>query len=185
MERDAIDRLLDEGLKSYSRVEPPEDFTGRVRAASLHKQTRPGTRRWWIWVAAPLAAVALFLLALVLRWPGPGQTAVSIRVKDTARTVAPAPAPNAGAKQPPLSDAIVAARKHLPQASRRARQVLARRSIHVLSPEELADVRLPAVFLQPDSNAGHIEMKDLAVPELKVRPIEIEPMEPGGSAQTR
>lgn len=190
MERDAIDRLLDEGLKNYTRVEPAGDFAGQVRAAGLRGHREPAIRRWWFWLPVPLAAAALILLAVALRWPGAGRTTVSVRTAAPAVTSKPAPSITARQAQPresPRSAAILAAQEHRPRgiAAGGPEKGTARRSVHVLSPEELADVRLPPAFLQPNSSAGNIEIKDLAVPELKVRPIEVEPMEPGGSAQTR
>lgn len=67
MNDDFNDRLLEESLKQYSRVSPPEDFEVRLPAE------RPGLSRWWLLV--PAAAVLATTLLLLPR-PAPQRPAL-------------------------------------------------------------------------------------------------------------
>ena len=64
MNDDFNDRLLEESLKQYSRVSPPEGFEVRLPVAS------PGLSRWWLLVPAA-AALATMLLLLPRPAPAP------------------------------------------------------------------------------------------------------------------
>jgi hypothetical protein len=67
-----FDRLVDRVVRELLDVEPPADLRARVEA-------RIGTRRSplrWLWIAAPLAAAAIVIIAILL----PGATEVKTPV---------------------------------------------------------------------------------------------------------
>lgn len=78
------DRLLDAGLKEYSRVQPPEGFMVR----------RPEPRRYWLWIPT-LAAAALAGAIVMMPMPtlpsSPQPVAAVREVPPVDRTVAPPP----------------------------------------------------------------------------------------------
>lgn len=64
--RDArFDEAIDRAVREMLDVEPPAGLRGRV----LDRLAEPRSPRWsWIWVAAPLAAAAVVVLAVTIPW---------------------------------------------------------------------------------------------------------------------
>jgi hypothetical protein len=65
-----VDRAIDLAVREMMEVEPRADLRARVlerieRRGSVGRLFRPGVR--WTWVAAPLAAAAILVLAVLLR----------------------------------------------------------------------------------------------------------------------
>ncbi|GEM_PF-5373148 len=95
MNHDFTDRLLDAGLKQYSRVAPPEDFAVRMPAA------RPARYAWFGWLAVPAAATLLATLAM----PPLPQAPVVFAIAHHAPAVSPvsrAPRPKPLPYKPPF-----------------------------------------------------------------------------------
>jgi len=163
MSKDKIDRLLEEGLRNYSRVEPPEDFAARLRER-IEATARPASLlwRWWLWVPAPLAAAALVALWAVLPPPTPVAPPV-------VRAVMPVADLRPTAERQP---------KRISPVAGHIQVVRWRRSIRVLSPEELASLQLPADLFPKEPPAAELTIPDLSVPELKIPALESEPGTP-------
>lgn len=96
-ERDALDRLLDEGLAAYANREPRAGLESRIlyRVRSERAPRRFFVLRW----ALPVAA-AVCLAAAVAYWSHRAPAPVPPPVTETAATV-PAPAPLEAAKPEP------------------------------------------------------------------------------------
>ena len=75
MNDDFNDRLLEESLKQYSRVSPPEDFEVRLPAE------KPGISRWWLLLPA---AAALATTLLLLPRPAPAPQSPQTKPQTTA-----------------------------------------------------------------------------------------------------
>lgn len=148
MNREFFDKLLDEGLKNYSRVDAPDDLAERVRARAA--QPAPRRRPWWVLAPAPIAAAAV--LAFVLLRPQPSE-------------VPPPPPLTAEIASPALAPA---APKVVIRANRSKTRVQPR-GPRPLSPEELASVRLPAGLFPSVAPPD-----ELVIPEITVSPLESE-----------
>ena len=81
MNDDFNDRLLEESLKQYSRVSPPENFEVRLPAE------KPGLSRWWLLVPA---AAALATTLLLLPRPSPQRTPLQATLPHAVPVTRPA-----------------------------------------------------------------------------------------------
>jgi hypothetical protein len=147
MDKQTIDRLLDEGLKQYSRVEPPADFSARLEEKLRAASESPGPMRWWLWLPVPAAVAAALALALI---PRPAD-------------VAP----------PPRLVASMPAASLKPNRGATVRERVPRRSIHVLTPTELAAMRLPPQLITKEPPA-EVTVPDLSIPDLKITAMDSE-----------
>jgi hypothetical protein len=172
MDRKTVSRLLDAGLKNYSRVEAPGVAPG-MPAGARHDRIN-----WWLWLPAPVAVAALLVLFAVI----------------PRRPVAPPPVQRGIAGTPPAPAFAGTQPSRPPSVAMRARSRRAGRSqapapsIHVLSPEELAGMELPAdLFLkQPPGPlaAGEIVIPEITIREVTIPDIETRTPERSGSATT-
>jgi len=180
--KDHVDRLLDEGLKHYSRVEPPEDFAEKVReAAERAGKAAERKVRWWLWAPVPAALAMLLFVTLMRQAPAPQRPSA-------AATPSSAPAPSAhvapAAPQARPAPMIAAVHPARAAAARPARvPVVPRRprGPRVLTPEELARMAFPAEMFAAQQ-AEQLAIPDLAIPELKIPALEPLTQEPKGSA---
>jgi hypothetical protein len=138
---DFTERLLDAGLREYSRVSPPERFALRTVPA------RPAWK-WALAAALPALAVALLLLR-----PEPPTAPPAYRV-----ALPPAALPNADPRTWNLE----------PGTSRPRRPQPAPRRFRELSGAELARMDLPVEFL---AKFAVKPLTDLEVPDLNVKPL--------------
>lgn len=188
MSDEKIDRLLDEALKNYSRVEPPdglaERVTASVRGARVSKRF-PGSVRWWLWAPIPALAALLVIVGLLARHPGtprvePRSPSTGTRAANVRKPEAQKPTVAVEAPRPqPAQTASALSVKRSPAT----RVVVPRRSIHVFTPEELATMQLPAELFSGAAPPAELLVPPLAVPEMKVpdvrvSPIEVQPIQP-------
>ena len=176
--RDEMERLLDAGLENYSRAEPPPGFTERVKRR-LEDEPPPvrelliaGRRRRWLLTLAPVPAAAAIALAFLLQ-PAP------LPPPPPARRAA-LPAPRLAFSTAPAARKAV---RHAPVARAGGVPAETERSVRVLTPEELAAMEFPAQLFPLRLN------NPLAVADLDVKPLTIEPLEeaggPGRADQSR
>ncbi len=145
MNRDQLDKLIDAGLKQYSHVDPPEQFTERL----LRRAEEPRPRRRWLWVPVPVAAAVVLLF--VISKPAPlEQPFVPVPPPKVA------PAPTRHVEKPPLTRRA------------QARMPALRPRPHELSPEELASMRLPAELFAGKPAPAEIVVPDLNIPDLQI-----------------
>jgi hypothetical protein len=92
-----LDAAIDRAVREMLDVEPPAGLRGRV----LDRLERPRRGLGWMWIAAPIAAAAVIVLAVMLPWRGePWGTTPAPRVMPapqvavTASPQAPLPAPS-------------------------------------------------------------------------------------------
>jgi len=202
MNDEQIDRLLDEALKNYSRVEPPagltervaasirgvppsgirERFSGSVRGASRRGDARV-PHRWWLWAPIPALAALVVILGLLARHPGTPRVEPRSHGTEAANTQKPeAQKPTVAVAAPrpqPAQTASALAVKRSPAT----RVVVPRRSIRVLTPEELATMHFRADMFPTAPQPAELVVPDLTVPEMKVpdvkvSPIEVQPIQP-------
>lgn len=183
MDKKTIGRLLDEGLKNYSRVQPPGSLS-ETEAGRARRVIAPAAWRWWLWAPAPLAVAAL-LAAWVLvprhqTAPAP-PPALSVHMER----------PSVAGETPALPAATVRERTAPRHPRKTAVQAsLPARSIRVLSPEELASIEIPADLFPRQSRpqpVGEIVIPSIAIREVTIPDIETRTMEDPGSehSQTR
>ncbi len=160
MNKEFIDKVLDEGLKNYSRVTPPEDLAALVAARAAAAQAGGPEhwlrvaggwfpRRWWLWAPAPLAAAAM-LAAMLLRPPveTPG-----------VRPTATPPVAARTVERPAVVKSV---------ATPPARRLRRRPSgLRVLTAADLAALQLPAELFRKDA-AAEQPLPDLSIPELVI-----------------
>jgi hypothetical protein len=191
MRDEQIDRLLDEGLKSYSRVEPPGELAERIlaardanRAASPARHSSLVTRhlrRWWFWAPIPALAAALIILALI-----PKRVAIepqraqrdNTKVAEVQRQPQPATSSSASSATTSAPSAVKSPAPH-------KRGIVPRRSIHVLTPEELATMTLPDGLFPSAPPPAELSVAPLTVPEIVIAPIEIPAVEPEKGSDSR
>ena len=151
MNDDFNDRLLEESLKQYSRVSPPEGFEVRLPAE------KAGISRWWLLLPAAAAlATALLLLPR------------------------PAPAPQSPQTKPQTTAGIPQViRVRIPHSGRRGDRIPQSRRFRVLTARELAQLDLSADLFAPpeerplkDLEVPELEIKPLAGSEESGRPKE-------------
>jgi len=96
MSDERLDRLIDDVAKQLTAGQPSSDFRARVIA----RLDRPPRRAWWTsWVAVPLGAVAVTMIALAVARPfmgrdrgaGPRQSSQAVETE----TAPAAPTPDA------------------------------------------------------------------------------------------
>jgi hypothetical protein len=63
---DRLDVAIDRAVREMLDVEPPAGLRGRV----LDRLERPRRGLGWMWIAAPIAAAAVIVLAVMLPWRG-------------------------------------------------------------------------------------------------------------------
>lgn len=143
MKDDFTARLLDESLKQYSRVSPPEGFEARLKTRLEAGGRRLMAPRWWLVMsAAGSLALVLFLVRPAPLPPPPEVRLVSTRL------------PIFWSKRPILTAP--------------ATQPLTRKGPRFLSAQELAHLELPAeLFARPEEKP----LRDLEVPELVIPPL--------------
>lgn len=166
MNKETIDRLLDEGLRQYSRVEPPAGFSARLeQKIRAEGERRPS--RWWMWLPAPVAVAAALALALM---PHPAEVLPPSRLVAAMPVPSVQLTPNRGATtgspaRGGFARVGVAVRERTP--------VVARRSIHILTPTELASMQLPSQFFPTEPPAA-LTVPDLSISDVKVPALESE-----------
>jgi hypothetical protein len=203
MRDEQIDRLLDEGLKNYSRVEPPGELAERIlaardanraasRRARLYGAPRRGIkprptslRRWWLWAPIPALAAALIVLALM-----PRRVAIEPQrtQRDNAKAaeVQPQPVlPSVPSTSASASSATTSAPSAVQSPGPHKRGIVPRRSIHVLTPEELATMTLPDGLFPSAPPPAELSVAPLTVPEIVIAPIEIPAVEPEKGSDSR
>ncbi len=154
MKDDFTGRLLEESLKQYSRVSPPEGFEARLKARLEAADRRPEAYRWR-WLLVP-AATAVALAVLWLRpAPAPGPPAPAI----VRANLPPAPA--------------VAARRVVTRHAVPRHAVLpaSRPRFRILTAQELARMDLPAELFAPREEKP---LRDLEIPEITIPPLQME-----------
>ena len=157
MERKTVSRLLDEGLKNYSRVEAPGVAPG------MPARPRHDRINWWLWLPAPVAVAAvLTLLAVIPRRPE-APPPVQRGIAGTP------PAPVFAGTQPSRPPSVA-------MRARRPRSQAPAPSIHVLSPEELAGMELP-VGLFPKQPPRRLASGEIVIPEITIREVTIPDIE--------
>ena len=92
----ALDRAIDRAVRSMMQVDPPAGLGRRVMARLQRPERRGGWLTGWL---IPVAAVAMFLVAVVLMRDQPGSP-VSAPVVAPPSVAANAPAPDASAPTP-------------------------------------------------------------------------------------
>lgn len=147
---DFTDRLLETGLKEYSRVTPPDGLAGNIAATLAAKPPRR-SRLAWAWMLAP--AMACAAMVMMMR-PGPLPT-------PPVMTFRPGPLP--------ALTAVVGA-KAGPAASNQPKlvaEVIHRRprvQYRTLTAIELARLDFPAELLAP--------REDTPIADLTIKPLE-------------
>jgi hypothetical protein len=158
MDRKTVSRLLDAGLKNYSRVEAPGVAPG-MPAGARHDRIN-----WWLWLPAPVAVAALLVLFAVIarrpEAPPPVQRGIA--------GAPPAPAFAGTQPSPPTSVAMRA---------RRPRAQVPAPSIHVLSPEELAGMELPADLFPQQPPPRPVATDEFVIPGITIREVTIPDIE--------
>jgi len=158
MERKTVSRLLDAGLKNYSRVEAPGVAPG------MPARTRHLRINWWLWLPAPVAVAAvLTLLAVIPRRP-----------------VAPPPLQRGIAGTPPAPVFAGTQPSRPPSVAMRARRPRSQApapSIHVLSPEELAGMELPADLFPKQQPPRPVATDEIVIPGVTIREVTIPDIE--------
>lgn len=167
--RDALDRLLDEGLASYAAEEPRTGLEQRV----LHRVRAEGARPRWLFLrwALPAAALACVVAGVMLR-------------------TQPAPAPErqvASQIPPPEVPAAVPAPEEpaAPPRQRPARPSLPKLAVFPtpmpLTPEERALTRV--VVSAPEENTDAAGDSPQGIEPIEVDKIEIPPLQIGDGTQ--
>ena len=140
MKDDFTDRLLEESLKQYSRVSPPEGFEERLKARLEAGLPRPEARWWWLAPAAVVLAAAVFF------------------VRQRAQHAVPLPQP----PPPP----VVGAQRAVPLP----RHPAPRPRFRILTAQELAHLQLPAELLAPreEKPLTDLEVPEINIPPLRI-----------------
>jgi hypothetical protein len=172
-----IDALIDDVARRMTEGAPAADFTARVLQRIDARQ--PGLRWRWVWVAGPLAAAAVILIALQFGWLNPGiyevPPVVVVEGPDATGKKPSINGPSVVQLTPPLDEGPDATRRK-PDATRANRNATARQvasSIDTLAPPRL-DVTpleitpLDARVTSPDS----IEVEQLET----IAPIAVTPL---------
>jgi hypothetical protein len=153
MKEDFNDRLIEESLKQYSRVLPPENFEARLAARAARPRISP---MWW----ALIPAAATLGAVLMLRFPEP-------LPPEPGRVAIILPAPQV---------------QTAPRARVRKRAVAPHPRWHVLTGAELAKLSaFPGLFEKPaekelkDLEVPELEVKPLAGSEEPGLPKELQP----------
>jgi hypothetical protein len=89
-----LDKAIDRAVREMLDVEPPAGLRGRV----LDRIKQPRRGIGWMWIAAPVAAAAVIILAVLAPWRQPAPRVVapsspSIATVDLPPTVPPVTAP--------------------------------------------------------------------------------------------
>jgi hypothetical protein len=175
---DNLDRILDEGLATYSSREPWPGLEERVlsRVASAAEAKR---RRIWRWVFLAIPAAACLLVALSVDWRKPEVGLVQVpnqvakvRSEPPVRQDPPAPAPL------PRVQKRVPVKKIVPAPSQIAKRDLFPTPVP-LSREERALISLALVSpMEAPPVFGE------STP-IQVEPIQIEPLEIDGNSEEK
>jgi len=105
MSDERLDRLIDDVAKQLTAGQPSSDFRARVIA----RLDRPPRRAWWTsWIAVPLGAMAVTMIALAVARPFKGDRGVGPAPRQSSRaakteTVPAAPTPDGTTVRPPPS----------------------------------------------------------------------------------
>lgn len=94
MSDERLDRLIDEVAKQLTAGQPSSDFRARV-IAGLDRHPR---RAWWTsWIAVPLGAIAVAMIALAVARPFKGRDRADTAVARADVRLAPSPPGGSGA----------------------------------------------------------------------------------------
>lgn len=177
-----FDREIDRAVHEMLDVEPPAN----LRDGVLARIEEPAPRRGWIWLTVPLGAVALVLLAILMR-PAPAPT-TAVPVARAEQPVAGLP-PEGGGHTTAVEDA------HHRSEPGEARRPIARRAgskrVTWPLPSGVTSAAAPSVTVAPLSDPAPIavqpveprpiersEVRIAALPA--ITPIAIEPLPEGG-----
>jgi hypothetical protein len=164
-----VDDLLDKALANYSQAEARMGLEGRV-LARLEEEKAASPRGWWRWAWVPAAAVALIAGGLYLARPKPqAPTASSVAVKS-------GPAVQTATATRPQAQRRAESRPRLVEAAAKPAQFPAPAPL-----SEQERLLLAYVKLQPQAAAEQAKAAGEPLVEMKIEPLEIQPLEPDGN----
>jgi hypothetical protein len=165
---DRLDDAIDRAVREMLDVEPPSGLRGRV----LDRIENAGTRGWsWIWIAAPVAAAAILVLAVLtpsendrLTVAPPAKVARDVHLMAPVLSPVPHTRPpvvmaKSGAR-PPRADGLIVATVVSADPAVEAARVEA-----LPGPEPLAIDRL--------SGPARPSVNDLGVAPIQIRALEV------------
>ena len=182
-----LDAAIDRAVREMLDVEPPAGLRGRV----IDRIESPRRGLTWIWIATPIAAAAILVLAVLL----PSKTPTT--VVNPERTVATAPFDAARGRQPqpaasaapstiaPVSPQAVVAQTTTRQPRTRpgvraavADEMTAEAEIVWVDPlTPPAPVSVPAIEEGRGDTIQSIDLAPREIPALEIRPISDTPRE--------
>ena len=178
-DRDRVDRAIDLAVREMLDVEPPPGLRGRV----IDRIESPRRGLTWIWIAAPITAAAILVLAVLL----PSKTPTTVgNPERTVATTQPQPAAGTAPSTvaPVTSQAVV--------AQTATRQPRTRPGVRAAVADEMTaeaeivwvdplapppPVAVPAIEPGRGDTIQSIDLAPREIPALEIRPISDTPRE--------
>ena len=174
-----LDVAIDRAVREMLDVEPPDGLRGRV----LDRIESPRRRLTWIWIAAPLAAAAILVLAVLL----PSKTPRTV-VNPVATVATSQPAAQPQPVVPPMKvpTSAVPTRVSVPRtrptspAIRGIEDGLAVAAVVPADDASVIDLLTPiAPIVVAGTHPADIAPKDIAIsPMAPIAPLQIAPLSP-------
>lgn len=179
-QHEKLDEILDKALAAYGQAEPRMGLEARVLARLEEAKTSPARAWWWKWAWAPAAALLLAGGLYLARPHTPLPTAPSVAGKPVAPAVTAAQ---------PEAPAVIAAAPAKPRVRPRVAPKVAEAAARQPQfpapqpPSEQEKLLLAYVRTQPQAAAQQAQAAAAPLAEMKIKPLEFEPLNPDGDQQ--